>query len=101
MQAMPSERLRLPYHPGMDDMTLPPELERFAAEAIAAGRYRDKAELLAAGVGLVQRLEVERAAFVASLEAAEADAEQNGTLGLDDVMADMDRIIEAAERRSA
>jgi hypothetical protein len=34
----------------MDDMTLPPELERFAAEAIAAGRYRDKADLLAAGV---------------------------------------------------
>src|SRR5690348_5579420 len=36
------------YVPDMNDMTLPPELERFAAEAIAAGRYRDKAELLAA-----------------------------------------------------
>jgi Arc/MetJ-type ribon-helix-helix transcriptional regulator len=97
---MLSESPTPPYDPGMDDMTLPPELERFAAEAIAAGRYRDKADLLAAGVGLVQRLEVERAAFVASLEAAEADAKQNGTLSLDEVMAEMDRIIEATERRS-
>ena len=101
MPAILSESPRPLYDPGMDDMTLPPKLERFAAEAIAAGRYRDKAELLAAGVDLVRRLEAERAAFVASLEAAEADTEQNGTLSLDEVMADMDRIIEAAERRSA
>src|SRR5947209_12418324 len=70
MHAILSESLQPPYDPDMDDMTLPPELERFAAEAIAAGRYRDKAALLAAGVDLVRRLEAERAMFVASLEAA-------------------------------
>ena len=34
----------------MDAVTLPPELERFAEEAVAAGRYRDFSELVAAGV---------------------------------------------------
>jgi Arc/MetJ-type ribon-helix-helix transcriptional regulator len=38
----------------MDDVILPPELERFAEEAIAAGRYRDLSELVAAGVSLLQ-----------------------------------------------
>jgi len=85
----------------MDDMILSPELKRLAAEAIAAGCYRDKAALLVAGLDLVRRLEAERAAFVASLEAAEADTEQNGTLSLDDIMVDVDRIIEAAERQDA
>jgi Arc/MetJ-type ribon-helix-helix transcriptional regulator len=99
MHAILCESPLASYDPDMNDMTLPPELERFAAEAIAAGGYRDKAELFAAGVDLVRRLEAERTAFVASLEAAEADTEQNGTLSLDEVMADMDRIIEAAEHR--
>jgi len=38
----------------MDGMNLPPELERFAKEAVAAGRYRDVAELVAAGVSLLR-----------------------------------------------
>src|SRR5690349_17416601 len=67
MHPILSENPLAPYDPDMDDMTLPPELERFAAEAIAAGRYRDKAALLAARVDLVRRLEAERAAFVAAL----------------------------------
>ena len=80
-------------------MTLPPELERFAAEVVAAGRYRDVADVVAAGVTLLQRQEQARAEFVASLEAAEAEAEREGWHSLDDVLADMDRII--AEKRDA
>src|SRR5690242_10326509 len=64
MHAILPESPLAPYDPDMNDMTLPPELERFAAEAIAAGRYRDKAGLLAAGVDLIRRLEAERATFV-------------------------------------
>ena len=52
----------------MDAVILTPELEQFAAEAVAAGRYRDIAEVVRAGVSLVRRLEVDRAAFIASLE---------------------------------
>ncbi len=83
----------------MDNVTLPPELERFAAEVVAAGRYRDVADVVAAGVTLLQRQEQARAEFVASLEAAEAEAEREGWHSLDDVLADMDRII--AEKRDA
>ena len=55
----------------MNAVTLPPELQRFATEAIASGRYRDMAELLATSVSLLQRTEQARAAFVASFDPAE------------------------------
>ena len=84
----------------MDSVTLPPELERFAAEAVAAGRYRDLSELVAAGVGLLRRQEEARVDFVASLEAAEAEAEHEGWHSLDDVLVEADRII-AAKRNAA
>ena len=89
---------RRSYIPGMKTVTLPPELERFAREAVAAGRYRDLAEVVAAGVSLLQRMESERAAFVRSLEEAEADRDR--WLTLDEVMAEAEQII-ATKRRGA
>ena len=82
----------------MDNVTLPPELERFVA--VAAGRYGNASEAVAAGLGLLQRQERARADFVASLEAAEAEAEREGWHSLDDVMAEADQII-AAKRDAA
>ena len=82
----------------MKDVTLPRELERFAAEAIAAGRYRDMTELLAAGVGLLQRAEAARAEFIASLEAAEAESERDGWYTIDEVHAEMTALIDEARR---
>jgi putative addiction module CopG family antidote len=79
----------------MADVTLPPELERFAEEAVAAGRFRDRSEVVAAGMRLLQREEAELAAFVESLEAAEAEADRDGWYSLDEVMAEADRIIAA------
>jgi antitoxin ParD1/3/4 len=83
---------------GMDDVTLTPELERFAAEAVASGRYRDLSELVAAGVSLLQRAEAERAAFIRSLEEAQAEAEREGWHELDDVLAEVDAIIDEEAR---
>ena len=73
----------------MDDLAprLSPELERFADAAVAAGRYRDRAELVAAGVALLQRAEDEAAAFVGSLEDARAEGEQDGFLTAEQVEA--------------
>jgi antitoxin ParD1/3/4 len=85
----------------MDHVTLPPELERFATEAIAAGRYRDMDELLRTGVGLLQRLEEERRGFVASLQAAEAEADRVGCVSLDQVDAGMRKAIRAAAQQGA
>jgi len=69
----------------MDDVTLPPELERFAAEAVAAGRYRDVSDVVRAGLSLLQRAEVEVAEFAASLEEARAEGERDGFLTAEQV----------------
>ncbi len=84
----------------MDSVSLPPDLEQFAAEAVAAGRYRDVSEVVATGLGLVRRLEAERAAFVKTLEDAEAEADRDGWSSLEDVMAEAKMII-AGKRDAA
>src|ERR1700719_3916083 len=84
--------LGLAYALAMDIVTLPPELERFAAEAVAAGRHRDVAAVVVAGVSLLQRTEAARAEFDASLEEAEAESERLGFLTADEVHAEMSGI---------
>jgi putative addiction module CopG family antidote len=71
----------------MDNVTVPPELERFAAEAIAAGRYRDMAEVVTAGLSLLQRQEQARAELLASVLAAEQEAERAGCVSGDEMLA--------------
>jgi putative addiction module CopG family antidote len=71
----------------MDTVTLPPELERFAAEAVAAGRYRDLSEVVAAGVSLLQRQEQARAELLASVLAAKEESDREGYLTGDEVAA--------------
>lgn len=84
----------------MDTVTLPPDLARFATEAIAAGRYRDVADVVAAGVRLLQRQDEARSAFVASLDEAIAEGERNGFSSIEEVERKLDEVIaEAAAAR--
>ena len=85
----------------MDGVTLPPDLEQFAIEAVAAGRYRDTAEVVRAGVQLLQRTEAEVVAFVASLQTARDEANRDGWVSLDEMLAEMDQIIHDTADRSA
>jgi antitoxin ParD1/3/4 len=71
----------------MDDVTLPPDLERFATEAVAAGRYRDVSDVIAAGVSLLRRQEQARADLLASVLAAEEEAEREGCVSGDEMLA--------------
>ena len=71
----------------MDDVALPPELARFAEEAVAAGRYRDLSDLVAAGLRLLQRQEQARAELLASVLAAEEEAEREGCMTGDEMIA--------------
>jgi putative addiction module CopG family antidote len=64
----------------MNDITLTPDLEKFAAEAVAAGRYRDMSEVVQAGLSLLKQTEAEVADFIASLEEARAEGERDGFL---------------------
>ena len=69
----------LPYSLVMDNVTLPPELERFATEAVAAGRYRDVSDVVAAGVSLLQRQEQACAELLASVLAAREESDGAAT----------------------
>src|SRR5271166_858043 len=89
------------YDQPMDSVTLPPELERFAAEAVAAGHFRDRGEVVAAGVRLLQQADAEMAEFVSSLAAAKAEADREGWVSLDDMLAEMDQIIRDKADRAA
>jgi putative addiction module CopG family antidote len=77
--------LSSPYSHAMDNVTLPPELERFATEAVAAGRYRNVADVVAAGVSLLQRQEQARAELLASVLAAKEESDRSGYLNGDEV----------------
>ena len=72
------ERPSPAYNLTMDNVTLPPELEQFAAEAVANGRYRDVAEVIQAGVSLLRQAAAEVVEFEASLEEARAEGERDG-----------------------
>ena len=85
----------------MDRVTLPPELEQFATDAVAAGRFRDVSEVVAAGIGLLRRQDEARAELLASVIAAEQDGDRLGYLSLEAVDREMDGVITRAARRSA
>lgn len=87
-----------PYRKAMSSVNLPPDLERIAAGAVASGRYRDVGEVLDAALHLLQRQEEARAAFVASLEEAEAESERDGFCTLDEVDTELRSIVEAERR---
>ena len=70
---------------GMDGVSLPPELEQFAAEAIAAGQYRDTADVVRAGVALLRRRDLARAELLAGVLAAKAEGDRDGYLTADAV----------------
>jgi putative addiction module CopG family antidote len=71
----------------MNQMTLPPDLERFAEDAVISGRYRDMSDVVAAALALLRRQDQARAEFLASVLAAEAEAERGGCVTGDEMVA--------------
>jgi putative addiction module CopG family antidote len=69
----------------MGNVILSPELERFTTEAVAAGRYRDVSDVVAAGVSLLQRQEQARAELLASVLTAREESDRNGYLNGNEV----------------
>ncbi len=68
------------------NVTLPPELATYAAEAIATGRYRNHDEVVAAGLQLLRQQEDARAELLASVLAAKEEADRDGWLTGDEVV---------------
>ena len=82
----------------MTDVTLSPEQERFAAEVVASGRYRDVSEVVDAALDGLRQLERQRAELLASVIAAEQEGERDGFLTGDEVAL---RVRATIARRSA
>ncbi|HTX49974.1 MAG TPA: type II toxin-antitoxin system ParD family antitoxin [Caulobacteraceae bacterium] len=78
---------------------LTPELERFARECVAEGRYNNVSEVVRDALRKLQDVEARRRAFVKSLDDAVAEAEREGYFTAEQVLAEMDEIIEAAAER--
>jgi antitoxin ParD1/3/4 len=82
----------------MPNVSLTPELERFAEACVQSGRYNSVSEVTRAALRLLQQVEQQRREFLAMLEAAEAEGERDGFLTAEEVMRDLDEAIEAASR---
>ena len=83
----------------MDGITLPPDLEQFAAEAVASGRFQDVSEVVRTGMELLKQRERARAELLASVLAAQAEGDRDGYLTGDEVAAHVRAAI--ARRTSA
>jgi len=75
---------------------LTPELERFARDCVEGGRYNNVSEVVRSALRLLQEAEERRRAFQAMLRETEAEADRDGAVTLDSVLAEIDGIIEAS-----
>jgi antitoxin ParD1/3/4 len=76
------------------NVSLTPELERFARSCIADGRYNNISEVVRAALRLLQEREQQREQFTATLDEALEEAEREGTFTVEEVLAEIDRIID-------
>ncbi|CAO3405748.1 type II toxin-antitoxin system ParD family antitoxin [Azospirillum largimobile] len=75
---------------------LTPELERFARDCVEGGRYNNVSEVVRSGLRLLQEAEERRRTFNAMLLQAEAEADRDGSVAIDDVLAEADAIVDSA-----
>lgn len=74
---------------------LTPELERFANECVAGGGYHDVSDVVSAGLRLLQAAREQRHRFEAMLHEAEAEADREGVVSLEDALREADEVINA------
>jgi antitoxin ParD1/3/4 len=77
---------------------LTPELEQFARKCVEAGRYNNMSEVVRSGLRLLQDAEDRRDRLSLMLKAAEQEADRDGTVSIDSVLAEIDDIIATAEK---
>ena len=80
------------------NVSLTPELERFARNCVAGGRYNNVSEVVRAALRLLQEWEQQREQFTATLDEAVAEADREGTFTVEEVRAGAQAIIDAHKR---
>ena len=77
---------------------LTPELERFARQCVAEGRYNNVSEVVRSALRLLQEWEQQRQQFTAMLDQTMEQADRDGTFTIDEVRAGAQAIIDAHKR---
>jgi antitoxin ParD1/3/4 len=80
------------------NVSLPPELERFARECVAEGRYANVSEVVRSGLRLLQEQEELRRQLTESLREAEEESDREGWCTMEEVAAEMRLILHARKR---
>ena len=74
------------------------ELERFARKCVKSGRYNNVSEVVRSGLRLLQETDDRRRQFQAMLRESESEADRDGTLSVESVLAEAERIINKTSR---
>jgi len=77
----------------MPNVSLTPELERFAEQCVQSGRYGSVSEVARAGLRLLLAEEEQRRRFLDMLATAEAEGEAVGFVSADALAAELDEVI--------
>ena len=82
------------------EVTLKRDLEQFARECVADGRYEDVSAVIKAALSLLQEQEERRTRLSDSLDEAMAEADRDGCFTAAEVAAEMRAAIEATSREA-
>jgi antitoxin ParD1/3/4 len=77
---------------------LTPELEAFAREVVAEGRYNNVSEVVRDALRRLQDAEERRRAFTKTLDDAVAEAERVGWISGEDALAEIDAMLDELDR---
>ncbi len=83
------------------NVSLTPELERFAQSCVESGRYNNVSEVVRSALRMLSDTERKREAFVASLDAAIEEGKRDGFISLAAVKADVWATIDAVRAGKA
>ncbi|PVM89151.1 type II toxin-antitoxin system ParD family antitoxin [Caulobacter endophyticus] len=82
------------------EVTLKPDLEQFARDCVADGRYENVGDVVRAALTLLQEQEERRARLSDSLDQAMAEADREGCFTAAEIAAEMKAAIEATSRET-
>lgn len=79
------------------NVKLPPALEKFVQDNVAEGRFESASDVLSSGLRLLQDQQARKTAFMDMLAGIEAEVDRGDVVTHDEMMAELDAIIEAAD----
>ena len=83
----------------MIEVQLPTEVEDYARRCVAEGRYADLGEVVTSALNLLRAHDYTKESFAAMLDEAEAEGDRDGWVSMEEMSADLNRIIEEVEQQ--